>query len=58
MKLQASIDQHKTHEKTIHNAKEIIKKNDRAYDKEVKKRDVARAEIASHKLKVNHLALL
>jgi len=52
-KLEASIDQHKAYEKTIQNAKETVKKNDRAYNKEVKKRDAMRADTASLKLKVN-----
>ncbi|CAF2707819.1 unnamed protein product [Rotaria sp. Silwood2] len=50
-KLQASIDQHKAYQKTIHDAKVTVKKNDRAYEEEVKKRDTARADIASNKLK-------
>jgi hypothetical protein len=51
-KLQASIDQHKVYEKTIRDAKETVKKNDRAYNGEVKKRDATRADTASLKLKV------
>ncbi|CAF1263266.1 unnamed protein product [Rotaria magnacalcarata] len=51
-KLQASIDQHKAYEKAIRDAKSTVKKNDRAYEEEVKKRDVARADIASNKLKL------
>ncbi len=51
-KLQASIDQHKAYEKTILEAKETVKKNDRAYNKEVKKRDATRADTSSLKLKV------
>jgi len=52
-KLQASIDQHKAYEKTISDAKETVKKNDRAYNKEVKKRDAIRSDTANLKLKVN-----
>ncbi|CAF3517427.1 unnamed protein product [Rotaria socialis] len=51
-KLQASIDQHKAYEKAIRDAKSTVKKNDRTYEEEVKKRDVARADIASSKLKL------
>ncbi|CAF3685099.1 unnamed protein product [Rotaria sp. Silwood1] len=51
-KLQASIDQHKVYQKTIHDAKVTVKKNDRAYEEEVKKRDTARTDIASNKLKL------
>lgn len=54
-KLQASIDLHKTYEKTISDAKETVKKNDRAYDAEVKKRDAMRSDSASLKLKVGFL---
>lgn len=52
MKLEAAIDQHKTYEKTISDAKETVKKNDRAYNIEVKKRDAARAQGTTLKLKV------
>src|SRR5205085_1683267 len=52
-KSQASIDQHQTYQKTIRDARETVKKNDRAYNTEVKKRDAVRADIASLKLKVN-----
>ena len=51
-KLEAAIDQHKTYEKTISDAKETVKKNDRAYNIEVKKRDAARAQGTTLKLKV------
>jgi hypothetical protein len=51
-KLQASIDQHRTYEKTIRDAKETVKKNDRAYNAEVNKRDTMRAGTANLKLKV------
>ncbi|CAF5172488.1 unnamed protein product, partial [Rotaria sp. Silwood1] len=51
-KLQASIDQHKVYQKTIHDAKVTVKKNDRAYEEEVKKRDTERTDIASNKLKL------
>ena len=51
-KLQASIDQHKAYEKTIRDAKETVKKNDRDYNAEVKKRDAIRSDTASLKLKV------
>lgn len=57
-KLQALIDQYKTYEKTIRDAKETVKKNDRAYEAEVKKRDAARSDVASLKLKVNDLLWL
>ena len=51
-KLEAAVDQHKTYEKTIREAKETVKKNDRAYNSEVKKRDANRAEGTTLKLKV------
>ncbi len=51
-KLQASIDQYKAYEKTIHDAKETVKKNDRAYNAEVKKRDAMRTDTSNLKLKV------
>lgn len=57
-KLEASIDQHKTYEKTISDAKETVKKNDRAYNVEVKKRDATRSDTASLKLKVNFFILI
>jgi len=57
-KLQASIDQHKAYEKTIRDAKETVKKNDRDYNKEVKKRDAIRSDTASLKLKVNLVRIL
>lgn len=52
VKLQASIDQHKAYEKTIRDAKQTVKKNDKEYNGDVKKRDEARSDTTSLKLKV------
>lgn len=54
-KLEASIDQHKTYEKTIRDAKETVKKNDKSYNIEVKKRDATRSDTARLKLKLGSL---
>jgi len=56
-KLQASIDQHKAYEKTIRDAKQTVKKNDKEYNREVKKRDAARSDTASLKLKVRFCSI-
>jgi type VI protein secretion system component VasF len=56
-KLQASIDQHKTYEKIIRDAKQTVNKNDDAYNEEVAKRDALRADTASLKLKVKFLII-
>jgi len=54
-KLQASVDQYKAYEKTIRDAKETVKANDRNYNEEVAKRDAIRSDTASLKLKVKFL---
>jgi hypothetical protein len=52
-KLDEAVDQHRTYEQTIVDAKETVKTNDRAYNTEVVKRDAARAETTALKLKVD-----
>lgn len=54
-KLQASVDQYQAYEKTIRDAKETVKANDRNYNEEVAKRDAIRSDTASLKLKVKFL---